>query len=160
MKQKSTLFLTQAAMIAAVYVVLTLIMAMAGLSSGAIQIRLSEALCVLPYFTSAAIPGLTVGCLLANILISGSIYDILFGTLATLIGAIGSYLLRQYKWLVPLPPIAANTIILPFVLSWSGMSSEGIPFMMLTIGIGEIISCGLFGILLLYTLEKYNLRIK
>jgi Predicted membrane protein len=159
MNRKNTLFITQAAMIAAIYVALTFIVNLFGLASGAIQIRLSEALCVLPFFTFAAVPGVTIGCLLANILTGSTIYDIIFGTLATLIGAIGSYLLRKHKFLVPIPPIVANTIIIPIVLKWSGLVDDAIPFLMLTVGIGEVISCGLCGLLLIFACEKSGLKI-
>ena len=100
MKNKKVLFLTQAAMIAALYVVLTFIANAFGLASGVIQVRLSEALTVLPFFTPAAVPGLYVGCLLANLLTGGCLLDILVGSLATLIGALGTRALRKWKWLV------------------------------------------------------------
>lgn len=117
MEKKSALFLTQAAMIAALYVVLTYIANLFGLASGVIQIRLSEMLCILPVFTPAAIPGLFIGCLLSNILTGCVIWDILFGSLATLAGAIGTYLLRNHKFVFTLPPVAANMIVVPLVLS-------------------------------------------
>ena len=152
--------LTVAAMIAALYLLFTWIASIMGLSSGAIQVRFSEALCILPYFTAAAIPGLFVGCLLAN-LFTGTILDIVFGTLATLIGAIGTYVLRRYKWLAPLPPILANAIIIPFVIAYSGLTPDLITLPLLlgyaaTVGIGEIISCGALGMPLLHFLQKYR----
>ena len=113
MKNKSTLFLVQAAAIGAIYVVLTLVFAPLGF--GEVQIRFAEALTVLPYFTPAAIPGLFVGCIIANFLGGALPVDILFGSIATLLGAIFTYRLRGSKWLAPLPPIAANTVIVPFV---------------------------------------------
>lgn len=156
MKTKQVQFLTQAAMIAALYVVLTFLANLLGLASGVIQIRLSEMLTILPYFTSAAIPGVTIGCLLSNILTGCSLLDIVFGTFATLLGATGSYLLRRNKYLVPLPPIIANTIIVPWVLRISYGVPDAIPYMMVTVGIGEIISCGLLGMILLFSLDKYK----
>ncbi|SFR71432.1 QueT transporter family protein [Anaeromicropila populeti] len=156
MKNKSILFLTQAAMIAALYVVLTYVSSMLGLANFAIQLRLSEALTILPFFTAAAIPGVSVGCLLANIVTGCSLLDIIFGTLATLIGAICSYALRRNKFLVPLPPIAANTIIVPWILRISYGIPDAIPFLMLTVGIGEILSCGVLGLLLLLSLQKHK----
>ncbi len=156
MRNKKVLFLTQAAMIAALYVVLTFLANALGLASGAIQVRLSEMLTVLPYFTSAAIPGVTIGCLLSNILTGCSLFDIIFGTFATLLGAFGSYLLRKHKFLVPLPPIIANVIIVPWVLRLSYGVKDAIPFLMLTVGIGEVVSCGILGMLLLVTLTKYK----
>ena len=89
--------LTQGAMIAALYVVLTFIANLAGLASGVIQVRLSEALTILPVFTAAAVPGLAVGCVLANLLTGCAIWDVVFGSLATLIGAVGTRLLRKKK---------------------------------------------------------------
>ncbi len=156
MKKRNILFLTQAAMIAAIYVVLTLFIQAFGLANGAIQIRVSEALTILPFFTPAAIPGLFIGCLLSNILTGCAIWDIIFGSLATLIGAVGTYYLRKQKWFAPLPPIVANTLIIPFVLKYAYGFSGGIPFFMLTIGIGEILSCGVLGMLLLFALSKYR----
>ena len=113
MKNKNVTFLTQAAMIAAIYVVLTYVFA--PFSFGEVQVRISEALTILPLFTPAAIPGLFVGCLVGNILGGAILPDILFGSLATLIGAIFTYQLRgKSPFLAPLPPIAANTIVVPF----------------------------------------------
>lgn len=156
MKTKQVQFITQAAMIAALYVVLTFLANALGLASGIIQVRLSEMLTILPYFTSAAIPGVTIGCLLSNILTGCSLLDIIFGTFATLLGAAGSYFLRRHKFLVPLPPIIANTIIVPWILRISYGVPDAIPYMMLTVGIGEIISCGLLGMILLFSLDKYK----
>ena len=117
MKNKTTLYLTQAAMIAALYVLLTYLANLLGLANQAIQVRFSEALTILPIFTSAAIPGLTVGCLLSNILTGAILPDIIFGSIATLLGALGTWALRRtkVKWLAPIPPIAANTVIVPFI---------------------------------------------
>ena len=115
MKSKNTMFLVQAATIGAIYVVLTLLFA--PLSYGEVQVRFSEALTILPYFTPAAIPGLFVGCILSNLLGGAIPVDIIFGSIATLIGAVFTYKLRgSSKWLAPLPPIVANTVIVPFVL--------------------------------------------
>lgn len=149
-------FLTQAAMIAALYVVLTLAINAFGLASGAIQVRVSEALTILPYFTPAAIPGLFIGCLLSNTITGCALFDIIFGSIATLLGAVGTYLLRRHKWLAPVPPIIANTIIVPFVLSYVYGTPGTIPYLMLTVGIGEVISCGVLGMVLLFALNKYR----
>ena len=143
-------------MIAAIYVVLTVLAAQFNLASGAIQVRFSEALTILPFFTPAAVPGLFIGCLLANIMGGAILPDIIFGSLATLLGACGSYLLRKYKFLVPLPPIAANVLIVPFVLRFGYGVNLPIPFMMLTVGIGEVISCGVLGMILLFGLNRYK----
>ena len=156
MKQKKAYFITQAAVIAALYVVLTMFINAFNLANGAIQVRISEALTILPYFTPAAIPGLFVGCLLSNFLTGAAIWDIVFGSLATLLGAIGTYLLRKCKWCAPIPPILANTIIIPFVLTYAYGLPGGIPFFMLTIGASEVLSCGILGMILLFALQKYR----
>ena len=154
MRDKKVLFLVNAAMIAAVYVVLTLIFA--SFSYGEIQVRISEALTILPYFTPAAVPGLFVGCLIANIMGGAILPDIIFGSLATLAGAVGSYLLRKTKYLVPVPPIIANVLVVPFVLRYGYGVESAIPLMMATVGIGEIISCGIIGMLLLFVLDRHK----
>lgn len=156
MKNKKAYFITQAAVIAALYVVLTLFINAFDLASGAIQVRISEALTILPYFTPAAVPGLFIGCLLSNFMTGAAIWDIIFGSLATLIGAIGTYLLRKWKWCAPLPPILSNTIIIPFVLTYAYGIPGGIPFFMLTVGAGEVLSCGVFGMILLFALQRYR----
>lgn len=156
MKNKNVLFLTQAAMIAALYTVLTIFINAFGLASGAIQVRISEALTVLPYFTPAAIPGLFVGCLISNTVTSAALWDIVFGSLATLIGAAGTYLLRRCKWAAPIPPIVANTLIIPFILSFVYETPGTIPYLMMTVGIGEILSCGVLGLALLLALQPYK----
>ena len=153
-RHNKSAFLTQSGVIAALYVVLTLVAKAMGLDSGQIQLRLSEALCVLPVFLPAAVPGLTVGCLLANILCGNIFWDVLFGTLATLIGAVGTRLLRKRPLLALLPPIAANTVIVPFVLAYAYGLPGGVPLFMLTVGIGEVLSCGVLGRVLWNALDK------
>ena len=153
MNHKKVLFLTHAAMIAALYTVLTFLANALGLASGVIQIRFSEALCILPYFTPAAVPGLFLGCLLSNILTGCAVPDIIFGSIATLIGALGSYALRHKKWLVPAPPILANAIIVPLILKYA-YAVEPLWFSFLTVSAGEIISCGILGLVLLNILAK------
>lgn len=148
----------QAAMIAAIYVVLTFIANAFGLANYAIQVRFSEALTILPYFTPTAIPGLVIGCFLSNILTGCALPDIIFGTLATLIGAVLTYELRKFKWLAPIPPIVANAVIVPFVLLYAyGIKPLWLSF--ITVTVGEIISCGILGMILLFTLEKYQGRL-
>ena len=105
------------------------------------QFRIAEALTILPYFTPAAIPGLFVGCIIANILGGAIVWDVVFGSIATLIGAIGTYLLRKHKWLAPVPPIVANTIIVPFVLKFAYGSEGMFAMFFVTVGAGEIIVC-------------------
>lgn len=151
----NVLFVAQAAMIAAIYVVLTLVGA--SFAYGPVQVRLSEALTILPAFTPAAIPGVFLGCLLSNILGGCILPDIIFGSLATLIGAVFTWMLRdKSRYLAPLPPILANTIIVPFVLKYGYMDPLPIPFMMLTVGIGEMISCGVIGLIVYAGLNRYR----
>lgn len=158
MKENKTFhvqFLAQAAMIAAIYVVLTLVFA--PFSYGEVQVRISEALTILPVFTPAAVPGLFIGCLLSNILGGCIVPDIIFGSLATLLGAVFTYMLRnQSRFLAPVPPVLANALIVPFVLRFGYQVPLPIPFMMLTVGIGEIISCGILGMILYAALSKYK----
>ena len=106
MRNKKVLFITQGAVIAAIYVVLTYIVSLLGLTNGVIQVRLSEALTILPVFTPAAIPGLVVGCVISNILTGAVIWDVIFGSLATLIGAVGTYSEKASQDTVP--PSAHN----------------------------------------------------
>ena len=134
---KKVLYLVHGAVIAALYVVLTMLANALGLAN--------------------AIPGLFLGCIISNTMTGCMLLDIIFGSLATLIGAFGTYLLRdKNKWLAPLPPIIANTIIVPFVLAYVYHLEGGIPYFMLTVGIGEIISCGVLGMLLRTVLQKYR----
>ena len=151
--QSTTGRITQGAAIAAVYVALTMIVA--PIAFGPVQFRISEALCVLPYFLPSAVPGVTVGCFLANLLCGAAPLDVVFGSIATLIGAVGSYYLgKKNKWLVCLPPILSNTIIVPWVLRYAYGSKDLIPYAMLTVGIGEILAIGVLGNLLLLALER------
>lgn len=156
MRNKNVLFITQAAMIAALYVVLTFVANAFGLANYAIQVRISEALTILPIFTPAAIPGLFIGCIISNFLTGCALPDIIFGSLATLAGALGTYALRKIKWTAPLPPIVANTLIVPFILVYVYHMEGTLPLFMLTVGIGEIISCGILGTLLTLVLTKYK----
>ena len=136
-------------MIAALYVVLTFIANLAGLASGVIQVRLSEALTILPVFTAAAVPGLAVGCVLANLLTGCAIWDVVFGSLATLIGAVGTRLLcKKSPVLAVLPPILSNIIIVPLVLQRVYGVEDAYWYLAMTVGAGEIISCGVLGLLL------------
>lgn len=164
--------LTRGALIAAIYVVLTYVANAFGLASGDIQVRISEALTILPLFTFDAVPGLFIGCVLSNMLTGCMPLDTVFGSIATLLGALGTYAigkkigfmdagfkdskLNKLKYLGCLPPIAANTIIVPFILSYVYMIEGAIPVFMLTVGAGEVISCGVLGILFMLSLEKYK----
>ena len=154
MKNKGTLFMVQAAAIAAVYVVLTTVFA--AFSFGEVQVRISEALTILPVFTPAAIPGLFVGCIISNFLGGAILMDVIFGSIATLIGAVGSYLLRKNRYLVSVPPILANMIIVPWVLRFAYGSEDMIWFSTITVGIGEILAIGILGQILLSVLIRYQ----
>lgn len=125
--------------------------------------RVSEALTVLPFFTPAAIPGLAIGCFLSNLITGAAVYDVVFGSLATLLGAVGTYLLRRHKFLCTLPPVIANMVIIPFVLRYGyglvmevGGHDVAIPFYMLTVGAGEVICCCIMGYIVLNVLNKYR----
>ena len=161
MKNQKVTFLTQAAAIAALYVILTFLANAFGLASGAIQIRLSEMLTILPFFTPAAIPGLYIGCLLSNLLTGCCALDIFVGSLASLIGAAGGYLLRKWKWLVPVPTILANAVIVPYVLTspYGYGLTDAWWYLVITVGAGEIISSGSLGMLLLFALQKHAAKI-
>ena len=148
-------FWVQAAAIAAMYIVMTLLTNAFGLANGVIQVRISESLTILPCIMPAAIPGLTVGCLLSNIMTGCIAIDVICGTFATFLGAILTYFLRKFKVLAPLPPILSNTLIIPFVLSYAYHIPGSIPYFMLTVGIGEVISCGVLGYLLLLGLKRF-----
>lgn len=141
-----------AGIIAALYVVLTwLISLIPGFATSPIQVRVSEALCVLAIFTPWAIPGLTIGCLLSNLLLGCIWQDILFGTLATLIGALGGWLLRKVSaWLVPIPTVLANTLIVPFVLAYAYNYGDSVWYYMLTVGAGEVIAAYVLGMILYF----------
>ena len=154
--KKNTRYLAKAGMIAAAYTALTLLSASLGLASGAVQVRISEMLCILPIYTSAAIPGVTIGCLVSNLLCGGTIYDIIFGTLATMIGAAGAYFMKKLPYLSSVPTILSNALIIPAVLIGSGVGGWNMfPYFAATVGLGEIIACGVFGTLLVVYMEKH-----
>ena len=153
MKSK-TRYIARSAAIAALYLVLTYITSLFGLESGVIQVRFSEALTVLPALLPEAVPGLFVGCLLANVLTGSVALDVVFGSLATLIGAYGTYLPRRKPSLAALPPIISNTLIIPFLLAFVYKFDGSLWYFVLTVGIGEIISCGIFGTALIHCMLK------
>ncbi|RBP38967.1 QueT transporter family protein [Garciella nitratireducens] len=146
---KNLKFLTQAGIIAALYTSITIVLA--PLSYGAIQIRVSEALMVLPFFTPAAIPGLFIGCILANLNSPLGIIDIIVGSLATLIAAWITWKIKKKPW-VPMPSIVINAIFVPFVLKYA----LGLPYFpsMLWVALGQAIACYGFGYPLLVLLNK------
>lgn len=152
--QNKIRFLVKSAIIAALYVILTFFARIFGLDSGVIQVRISEALVAFLFFTPAAIPGLTIGCLLSNILVGCMFWDIVFGTFATFIGAIVGYWLKNYKYAVLIPNIISNTIIVPMVLKYIYAFDGALWYFIITVAIGEIISCAIIGGILLNVLEK------
>ena len=154
------LYLVEAGVIAALYVALTHLSNAVGLASGVIQVRISEALCILSFFTPAAIPGMTIGCFLAN-LTTGCVWaDILFGSLATFLGALGGWLLRKVSvWLVAVPTVIANMIIVPFVLRYAYQLEDAWWFMMLTVGAGELIAAFAVGMVLYFAVRKPMTRL-
>ena len=154
--KKTTLYLTRGGLIAALYVVLTLLSSLVGLASGAIQFRLSEALCILPVFFPEAVIALTIGCFLSNLLMGSVIWDIVFGTLATFLGALGAYLLRKTRrtWLLPIPTVLANVLIIPPIIVFfagGGGAWSIVPAVALGVGIGEVV-CAHIGGMALYNL--------
>ena len=155
---KKMLALCRGAIIGALYTALTLLCGLLGLASMPVQLRLSEALCVLPFFMPEAIFGLTVGCFISNLLVGGVWADVLFGTLATLLGALGTYAVRKLKgkcrFLCILPPIVSNTVIIPFVLRYAYGMGDGWLWLAAGVGLGELLSVGVFGTLLFTALEK------
>jgi len=165
MKRKnlsSALYITRGAIVAAMYVALTYLASILGLSSGVIQFRISEALCVLPMLMPEAIPGLAIGCLLSNALTGCVFWDVVFGTVATLIGAVGAYLLRKLPtrlvWLATLPTVLANAIIVPFVLMYAYGIEGGYFYFMLTVGIGEVVCATIGGTLLYFAMKKARIK--
>ena len=166
MKNNSAKLAAFGGVVAALYVILTYISNLFGLASGAIQVRLSEALTILPVFSAAAVPGLAVGCVLANWLTGCAAWDIVFGSLATLIGAIGTRLLRKKPLLAWIPPVISNMAIVPVVLmkvyGVEDVTVFGHTFggnsiwlmLTVTVGAGELISCGVLGLLLWRSLKK------
>lgn len=157
--KRKTVALCRAAMIAALYTALTWLAFLLGLANMPVQLRFAEALCILPFWMPESILGLTVGCFLSNLLVSGGIWaDVIFGTLATLLGALGTYSMRSFKgrlrFLCVLPPILANTLIVPFVLKYAYGFGDGWWLLAAGVGAGEILSVGVLGTILLLTLEK------
>jgi len=164
------MWLTTAAVIAALYVALTFLSMALGLDKNAVQIRFSEALIVLAFITPAAVPGLTVGCLLANLLTVCALLDIIIGPVATLIGALGAHLIskmkngRSARFICTIPNIIANTVIVTFICIICYTAPEAreaslIPFYASTIFLGEVISSGILGTVLLFSTEKTVKRV-
>lgn len=145
---KRVVLVTHGAMIAALYMALTYLANAFGLASGAIQVRLSEALTVLPFFTPAAVPGLFIGCIISNLLTGCVALDTVFGSLATLLGALGTRCLAKKRLLAPVFPILANTAVIPFLLRYVYGIPGSLAYFFLTVFVGEVISCGILGSIL------------
>ena len=148
--------IAQGALIAALYIVLTLVSNIMGLASGVIQIRLSEAMTILPIFTPAAVPGLCVGCFISNIITGCAPMDVICGTVATLIGALLTKSFANHPVLASLPPIIANTLIIPWVLALVYNFEGSVVYFTATVFIGELIAAGLLGQVLRRSLEPYT----
>ena len=151
--------LTFAALTAALYVIFTLLSAVIGLSGGVIQLRLSEALCVLPavvpaVFVPGSVAGLTLGCALGNFLTGCAVWDVVFGAFATLLGAAGAAALRRFPYLSWAPTVLSNVLIVPQILVRVYGADEAVWFLLLSVGAGELLSCGGIGILLIPVFRK------
>lgn len=166
--KKRIIFICEAGIIAALYTVLTLVAAAFGLASHEIQVRFSEALCILPLFTPSAIPGLAVGCLVSNMITGCDPFDTMFGTIATLLGAVLAYLIGMaarkksstfLKVLIPFPNVISNTLIIPWVLKLVYLAEGEVWYFIVTVGAGELISCVALGLPLLFVLDKHKKHI-
>jgi len=156
MRNNTTRRLCIGGIIAALYAVLTLALPMQ--SYGPIQLRFSEALTVLPFFFPEAVPGLAVGCFIANLLGSPYVLDWVFGTLASLIAALWTCRLKT-RWLAPLPPVICNMVIIGAEIAWveSGFTPAFLPawgYHALTVGLGELLACYILGLLLVNLLPR------
>ena len=150
-----TKILTRAALVAGMYIVLTMIANMLGLASGAIQFRLSEALTLMPIIFPESIWGLFIGCLLSNILTGCVIWDVIFGSLATLIAAVFTRILKKKIFLASLCPVISNAIIVPFVLKYAYGLGDAWWYLCITVGIGELAVCCLLAPIVLKGIEKH-----
>ena len=154
MKPRISNRIATGALIAALYVVFTYTSSLFGLSSGVIQLRISEALCVLPLWISGSVTGLFIGCILANLLTGAVLWDVIFGSLATLIAAIITSKMKRCKWCAPIPAIVSNTIVVPLVLFYVYQVPDSLPYIFLTVFIGEFLSAGVLGWTVIYIREK------
>lgn len=159
MKSKPIVY---AAIIAAMYTVLTVFAASFGMANGFIQVRVSEALTILPFFTPHAIWGLFVGCIISNLITGCALWDVVFGSIATLIGAYFTYLTGKRKnayLAASVGPIVSNTAIIPLILTFVYGIQQAYPLMCLSIFAGEVVSAGVLGTILLLALRKHAKRI-
>ena len=154
---KATRRLARGAVIAALYTALTLLLA--PISYGQLQVRLSEALTLLPILLPEAVPALAIGCLLSNILGGCTIFDIVFGTLATLLAALCTRRLRGKFWLAATMPVVFNGVIVGAVVHYCYSPAFPLPLCMLTVAIGEAIACMIVGPLLIGALRRIPGRV-
>ncbi len=148
--------MAEAGIIAALYFVLT--MAIEPLSFGQLgmlQLRVSEALCVLPFFTPAAIPGLFIGCAVANIFSFLGVVDVIFGSLATLAAATITYFIKN-KWLLPLPSVLVNAVAIGALLHFFYFTEMPLWVPMLYVGAGQALACYALGMPLFFLLNKHK----
>lgn len=159
MRKCSTRDLTLAAMVAALYAVMSYFGNIFGLTFGPIQFRFAEALTVLPFLFPATVPGLFVGCLITNLLSPYGPLDIVVGSAATLIAALWTSRVKN-RWMAPLPPVICNAVLVGFTIGWAeaGGFTAALPaawvFNGLTVGLGELGACYVLGMLLLYVLPR------
>ncbi len=147
--------ITRAAAVAAMYTALSLLSNILGLASGALQLRLSEALCLMPLIFPESIWGLFVGCLLSNVLTGCVVWDIIFGSLATLFAAYLSLRLKKYISLAVLPPVIINALAVPFILKYAYGIGDAWWYLCITVGIGQLIVCGIFAPMLTRGIKKH-----
>lgn len=159
MKKMTVKDLARGAIIAAIYALLTIFLA--PISSGLVQCRVSEALCILPYFTFSAVPGLFVGCLAANLITGAAIYDVVFGSLATLLAAYATYWMRKRapKFLAPMPPVIFNAAVVGALLVYVYGVPVTYPAAAAYVAAGELIACYALGLPLLIVLERFQDRL-
>ena len=156
MKKTGVRYIVYSSLIAAVYAALTL--AFEPLSYGIMQVRFSEALSVLPYFTGTAVPGLFIGCLIANLLGTNGLIDVIVGSLATLISALIARRIKN-RWLVMLPSVAVNAVMVGAELYFVFERVYSMPYCMLFVGAGQLIACYGLGIPLMLLLDRYKNRL-
>ena len=189
--KRPALFITTAAIIAALYVVLTYLANALGLANYAVQVRFSEALTILPLFTPAAIPGLFLGCLISNTLTGAVLPDIIFGSLTTLVAAGITYFIglafkkairkasdKKSKTVLGItatllgsvPPIVGNMFVVPLVLIYAYQLTDPIVLFgftfplywgfVITVGLGELVSCTILGLLVSFIFRRTRLDVK
>ena len=153
--QKNPLrFWVYAAVIGGVYAALTVVLA--PISYGPMQVRISEALTVLPYFTPAAIPGLFAGCLVANLISPYGLPDLILGSLASLLAATLTWLLRKHAWLAPLPPVVINGLVIGGMLYYVYKVPPSLLADMGYVALGQLLACYVLGFPLLKLLSRYD----